>query len=282
MITLASSSDRPAWLEARRHGITATDVARLASGGAGTMAAIRAEKAGTARDFRSHAMQHGIDREPVILAYAESAFGLHPSGDLLAADDQPLYLATPDAINDDEVGEVKTTVHDWPTLADAPRRYIDQILWQMRVTGRRRARLIFEPHEDGIPVHPFPRHFIVEYDAERVAELERLADEFLASDGEPDEDAAELDALLAEYMDLDDVAAAARERADAAKGRIEEHLAGKPRKFEGSVANLTRSADSTSKRFDSVAFKKANPHDYDRFTKDVPTKGRLTITRRAA
>ena len=52
---LATSSDRPAWLEARRSGVTATDVARLARGGTNTWVAVRAEKAGAGREFHNSA-----------------------------------------------------------------------------------------------------------------------------------------------------------------------------------------------------------------------------------
>jgi len=280
MHELASSTDRPAWLAARQGGITATDVARLARGGAGTWAAIRAEKAGLARDFQNDAMRHGVEREPFILRYAEAAFGLAPCGLLLQADDRPEYLATPDALSDDEVGEAKTTVSDWPTIEEVPGRYIDQTLWQMRVTGRRRGRLIFEPHEDGIPLYPFPRDFIVDWDAARVAELEAVADEFLAGDGEPDEDAAELDRLLTAYADVEEVAAAWTAKAAARKADIEAHLAGKPRRFEGSRALLTRSVDGTSRRFDQQAFGQAHPGLLKEFTKATPRKGALRITLR--
>lgn len=278
---LASSTDRPSWLAARQGGVTATDVARLVRGGTGTWAAVRAEKAGTARDFHNAAMQHGNDREPVVLAFAQATFDLLPCGDLYAADDEPRFLATPDAINADEIGEVKTTVHDWEILSDVPGRYIDQMLWQMRVTGRRRGRLIFEPHENGVPTYPWPKHFVVEYDAARVALLEQTAMEFLAGEQEPDEDAAALDALLTEYVELDEIAAAAARRRDEAKARIEEQLHGEPKRFEGSVANLTRSADSTSRRFDSASFKKAAPDTFEQFQMTVPVKGRLTITTRS-
>lgn len=278
MIALAESFDRPAWLEARRHGVTATDVARLARGGANTWDAIRAEKAGLGRDFTTAAMQHGIDREPVILAYAQMMWGFEPCGQLLAAEDEPLFLATPDALNAVEVGEVKTTVHDWATLAEVPKRYVDQTLWQMRVTGRRRARIIFEPHDNGIPIYPEPRWFEVEWDPARVARLEAVAYEFLQSTGEPDADAAELDALLTVAADAKDAADAAAARYKAAQERIEEFLGGQPRRFSGSRASLTRSEDRIDRRFDSTRFKKAHPDLFADFQKVVAVKGALRIT----
>ncbi|WP_350347223.1 YqaJ viral recombinase family protein [Agromyces sp. G08B096] len=281
-IILHSGEDRDGWLEARRPVVTATDVARLARGGAGVWAAIRAEKAGRGRDFRNAAMQHGNEREPFIAAYAQSAFGIRPSKALVAASDRPEFAATPDGIGPDEVGEYKTTVHDWAVLSDAPGRYIDQALWQMRVTGRRRARLVFEPHDNGIPLYPFPKDFLIEWDAKRVAELEEVADEFFTLAVAADEDAAELDALLTEYATLAEIADAAKARADAAKARIEDHLDGKPRRFEGSLANLTRSKDGFSKRFDQTALKEADPDTFEKYLRSTPTKGRLTITLRGA
>jgi hypothetical protein len=223
-------------------------------------------------------MQHGIDREPVIAAYAKSAFGLTHNTALVVADDEPRFGATPDLIGDVEVGDIKTTVHDWPSLDDVPPQYVDQILWQMRVTGRGRGRLVFEPHENGVPMRPFPDDFIIRYDPARVLELEGIALEFLAGDGEPDERSAELDALLTEAAARKAEADAAAARWDAAKTRIEEFIGGTPTRFEGSLANLTRSADSTRRTFQSTRLRADHPDLYDAYTTEQPVKGRLTIT----
>ena len=61
---------------------------------------------------------------------------------------------------------------------------------------------------------------------------------------------------------------------------IRDQVDNQPTRFEGSRANLTLSADSVSERFDSVAFKKAQPDTYQTFTKPSPVKGRLTISLR--
>jgi hypothetical protein len=281
-LVLADGTEEGAWREARREVVTATDIARLALGGAGTWAAIRAEKEGRGRTFSTWATEHGHAREPFIAEYARSAFGIAPNKALVAAADRPEFAATPDGIGDTEVGEYKTTVNDWATVDDLPPRYSIQALWQMRVTGRRKARLVFEPHENGVPLYPFPRDFIIEYDAARVAELEAVAVQFLAGEGEMDEQAAEFDARLSAFIELDDIAAAARERAEAAKAELESLLGGKPLRFEGSVANLTRSADGTRRSFQAGALRQADPETYEKYTTETPVKGRLTITRRAA
>jgi hypothetical protein len=276
---ICDSTDRASWLAARTLGVTATDVARLARGGAKTWGAIRAEKAGKGRDFMNAAMQHGRDREPKIIQFAAKQFGVEPFGKLVAADDEPKFLATPDAIGP-VVAEVKTTVHDWLTLSDVPGRYIDQTLWQMRVTGIHRAVLLFEPHENGVPIYPFPKHFDVDYDQARVAHLESVAYEFLNSTDEPDEDAAVLDALLTDAAMRKEVADAAARSYQEAVSAIEEYLGGKPRQFEGSLATLTRSADGVSNTFATAEFKKTHPDVYADFVRQSPRKGALRITLR--
>lgn len=277
-----SGTDRAAWLEARRDGVTATDVARLASGGAAVVEAIKAEKAGLGRDFDTPAMRHGRDREPVIAAYAEATFALGYSSALLASGDRPEHMATPDMLGANTIGEIKTTVHDWQSVEDVPKRYHDQVQWGMHVTGATRCFLIFEPHEGFIPIYPDPRHFIIPRNDKRIAELVRIADDFLASDVEADPDAAELDALVSAYADADELAAPLITRRDEARAAIEKFLNGQPRKFSGSRGLLTRSADSTRKSFSPAALKADHPDLIEAYTIEQPVKGRLTITLRGA
>lgn len=270
-------TDRQAWLARRQSGVSATDVARLARGGTNTWAAIRAEKAGKGRDFKNTAMQHGKDREPVIARFADNMFGLHHSTALLAATDEPRFIATPDLLGDGEVGDIKTTVHDWQHVSELPGRYVDQVLWQMRVTGFHSARLIYEPHENGVPLYPFPKFFPIEWDADRVAHLEAIAYEFLADDGEPDEDAAVLDALLTDAAMRKEIADAAAASYRSALDRIEEHLGGKPRRFDGSLASLTRSADGVTSAVDTTRLKRELPDVAAQYTRQSPRKGSLRI-----
>lgn len=276
-----SGADRGAWLAARQSGVTATDVSRLAAGGAAVIEAIKAEKSGLGRDFDSPVMRHGREREPVIAAYAE-AFNFVHSTALLAAGDRPEFLATPDLLGMKTVGEIKTTVHDWQSVEDVPKRYLDQVQWQMRVTESARCFLFFEPHEGFVPLYPDPKHFIIARDDERIAELERIADEFLASDANPDPDAAELDALLSAYADADELAAPLIARRDEARRAIEEFIHGEPRKFPGSRALLTRSEDGVRKTFAPTALRADHPDLYESYTTEMPVKGRLTITVRGA
>lgn len=279
---LTDGLDDAQWHEVRRGGVTATDVARLHSGGAGTWAAIRAEKAGNEPSFTFPAMQHGKDREPVIARYAERAFGLSPSHAVLAAADDRRWLATPDGIGPFAVGEYKTTVKDWPTLDDLPKRYFDQATWQMRVTGTREAHLVFEAHEGGVPLHMEPRSFLIPWSAEYAAELEEVAERFLASETVPVPHAAELDALVSLRLEAKEIQAAAEARTEAIDAQIRELVGGAPTIFEGSFGNLTLGKVSSRTTFDSVGFKASDPETYARFTRSTEVRGRLTITARKA
>lgn len=271
--------DEKGWYEARTLVVTASEVATLIRGGAGAWSALRAEKNGTRRTFQNRAMTHGVEREPIIAEFGRTTLGLIPSSALLIDPDRPLYGATPDAITVDGsmIGEYKTTIHDWADWSEVPARYRDQMLWQMFVTGARTGKLLFEPHDDYIPLYPFPKVFDLEYDEDRVAELVAVADQFLASGGEFDADDAILDSLLTARVEAKEVADKAADEVARLDELIRDQVDNQPTRFEGSLGNLTLSADSTSERFDSKAFEKADPDTYQKFVKSVPVKGRLTI-----
>jgi hypothetical protein len=200
---------------------------------------------------------------------------------LLASRESPEYLATPDLLGLKTVGEIKTTVHDWQTVQDVPARYLDQMQWQMFVTGSARCFLVFEPHENFVPIYMEPKHFIIPADQERQETLEALAEEFLQSDDEPDEEAAELEALLDAYLDEKELEDAQHARTDAAKSALEDRIAGQPTKHVGSRAFLTRSEDTTRRQFSATKLKADHPELWDAYAEPIPVKGRLTITVRS-
>lgn len=284
-VRVCTSEDRPTWMAERQGGITATDIARLHTGGAGTWAAIRAEKAGTARDFQTAAMAYGSEREARVIEHMPKRWGMTPCGWLLRSTEVPWALATPDAWNEQEevVGEVKTTVEDWQQLADAPRKYVIQILWQMLVTGYRKGRLVFEPHEDGVPLYPEPKYFDIEWDQDLVDALIATAEEFRSGPGEADENAVELDELLTQHAQAKAAQVAATTRVADLEDRIvaAAKAAGKT-KFEGTAANLTMPKPGTRTAFNAKAFKEKYPAAHARFMETTPTNGKLTITPRKA
>ena len=186
-LPIAFAEDRTRWVELRREGVTATDVADIPAKGL-TDAALRrilADKRGHGSDFRSAAMTHGSKREPVIAAWVEresshGAFGsgtLRPSSGLFAHPEHTWRLATPDGIAGDwdthrELVEIKTTDHPWRSI---PAGYLRQVWWAQHVTGADRTLVVWEQHTAGIPVAMEPRWEWVDRDDDEIAVLIPLA-----------------------------------------------------------------------------------------------------------
>ncbi|KAA9133731.1 YqaJ viral recombinase family protein [Microbacterium caowuchunii] len=299
-------SDRERWLDRRTGGVSATDAARIMTGGATGWASLRAEKA-TGRSFGGNmATRHGREREEVIAAFAEHEFGLIPSTALLAHGELTTDLATPDALSlpyaqpfnipeedglalgveyeVEEFGEYKTTVKDWPTRNDIPARYFWQIVWQFHVTGARRCRFVFEPHVDFVPIYMQPRVFTFERH-----EVEDEIEKAIARVGEWR--SADLEELPEEFLELDDLVTAhtrAKESAEAAQAvvdelaeRIRPLLKEFGRPFEGSEAVASLGAEGTRTSFNRKAFEARFPHVAKKFITETTAKGRLSITARS-
>lgn len=175
------SDDRDAWLLARRHGVTATDVKKIVklNGVASKQRpALLNQKLTGEEGPRLAAFQHGIDREPVIAAWVAQEFGIvHNS--YVCAGSNSRHLATPDGIGQDIVAEIKTSVKP---LSATMGMYRDQLQWQLHVTHSTRVLFVVENR------HTLQREVQwVHRDEQRIKVLEKHADFFIA----------ELDALLA-------------------------------------------------------------------------------------
>lgn len=312
LVLVDDGTDRERWLLARavEGRVSATDAARIMTGGAGTWASLRKEKA-QGSSFRGNSYtRHGNEREAAIAAFAQTEFGLIPSTALVAAADSPLDVATPDALSVpvidgvgveelgglqhglqytvDEFGEYKTTVHDWPTKEDVPRRYYWQVVHQFRVTGAQRCRFVFEHHENFVPLHMEPRVFTYERDeveADIAASIERVNQWRTAEHAEVPEALLPLDLLLSQRERAKEAAQAAEDRAAEAEAAIRELLTahGQAVEFEGTDANVSYTGTPrSSQRFNAAAFKSKYPHAAARFTTTVVEKQpRLGITTRS-
>lgn len=177
---VANASDRVAWLRARSRGVTATDAARLASRRA--IPALASEKI-LGSGFSGNAFtEHGRRREPVIAGWAQRVYGMTPSSALFHAEGNSAHLATPDGLRDGggalELCEIKTTSSTWTTI---PRSYLRQVWWQQHVLGAERTLVVWEQHEDFVPVAAEPRCRWVDRDDGEIAKLVSLADELLAA-----------------------------------------------------------------------------------------------------
>ena len=172
---VADSRDRVAWVRARSRGITATDVASLASAN-GISRAADAKLMGSGFSGNAYT-QHGRVREPEIAAWVAATHGILPSSALFHAVVEKRHLATPDGIAVDTEGrvtlaEIKTTNKSWRSI---PRTYLRQVWWQQHVLGAERTLVAWEEHNDFVPVADEPRCAWVERDQVEIDKLVRLA-----------------------------------------------------------------------------------------------------------
>jgi YqaJ-like viral recombinase domain len=175
---VAHASDRVEWLRARSRGVTATDVARLSS--AAALGIVAREKL-VGGSFRGNAFtDHGKSREPEISRWVESRHGIPPSDALFHALDEPLHLATPDGIACVNgvlvLAEIKTTTKKWRSI---PRGYLRQIWWQQYVLGAERTLVVWEQHDDFIPVADEPECRWIDRDENEIHVLVGLANHLL-------------------------------------------------------------------------------------------------------
>ena len=178
---VADSRDRVAWTRARSRGITATDVAALTSANAIAKAA-DAKLMGSGFSGNAYTA-HGRVREPEIARWVAATHGILPSSALFHAEIERRHLATPDGIAVDRdaritLCEIKTTNKSWRSI---PRTYLRQVWWQQHVLGAERTLVVWEHHEDFVPVAAEPQCRWVDRDDNQIAMLVRLADELLVA-----------------------------------------------------------------------------------------------------
>lgn len=294
VILADKTTDKFAWLEARRTVVTASEIGVIVRGGAGRAALLAEKRSGEHRDLsRVPAIRHGLAREPVIARWATARWP-HLTVDerLVASDEHPRHAATCDMTGPDSVAEIKTGGKPWGENAYVD-RYFDQVLWQLHVTGKRYGWILYEQHDDGVPVGFEPLVVAVPYDAERVAVLVAAADEFLAELDDPAVEApeidVELDELAAEYLDAKDAEAARTATKKARWADLQERLRERGSGTqETEFARVTWSTTEKQKTtVDEVAARAADPDLAARWdallaahtTTETVTDRRLTVTR---
>lgn len=289
------STDEEAWHAARSHTddgravVTASEVAMLANGGASVWANLRAEKSGAKSRWGGNEYSAwGHEREPEI---AEAVSRLHPqlahNSRLVIRDADPRWRATPDMIGDDHLCQIKTALWKGKKWArqDVPTSYVDQMLWELLVTGKNRNLLAVEFYDEiepGVFVPTFlfedPHIIPIERDDERIAELIAIAEQFLAM-GEPDS----LDLYLADYNRADAWEKAAKAEKEAARKLIAKEIAERPGgKYVSDLGSVTQGKDTTKTVtvFNEERLKEKAPKTWARYVEEQEktTKGRLTIT----
>ncbi|MCX7520749.1 YqaJ viral recombinase family protein [Microbacterium sp. STN6] len=177
---VADSTDRVAWLRARSRGVTATDVAKLAT--ARSVQAAAFDKLNGTGFTGNAYTDHGKAREPEIARWVLAEYGIRASSSLFHAASNTAHLATPDGIalrngGRLELAEIKTTNKAWRSI---PRSYLRQVWWQQYVLGAERTLVVWEQHKDFVPVDAQPQCRWVDRDENEIAMLVGLADQLLA------------------------------------------------------------------------------------------------------
>lgn len=172
---VADSSDRVGWLRARSRGITATDVAKLSTPHSIQVAAT-AKLHGTGFSGNAYT-DHGKAREPEIARWVAATHGIQPSSALFHAEAERRHLATPDGLATTESGavvlaEIKTTTKPWRSV---PRNYLRQVWWQQYVLGAERTLIVWEQHENFVPVGDEPLCRWIDRDEKEIGRLVSLA-----------------------------------------------------------------------------------------------------------
>lgn len=288
---VVSSDDREAWLEARRRGVTATEIAELATGGPGAWERLRADKAGHGKQFGGNRYtEWGNAREPALAKQMSAMYPwLKHNTMLISHKDDDRFLATPDMIghSPNQLSQLKTSLYKGKKWAEPPKKYGIQCDWEMFVSGADSNILATEYYKerDGggfIPAFPLEslHEFLIDRNEDRIAKLVDIAEQFLAGP-QP----SIFDLYLADYA-----AGAALERSGkaekaAARELIVKEIDSRPsfdRHVSAEFGSISKSEDRTETVtvFDEAAFKSDHPDLHAQYVVEAEktVKGRLTIT----
>lgn len=167
------------WLDARRGGVTATQVAKAASGPGGFEQAVM-EYREEFQETDNPYMKFGRDWEGPISMYLKDHYAIMPNEWLISSSVSDHYLATPDGLSltHDQISEVKTTGKDWATI---PVQYRRQVQWQLFVTGAESCVFAWMLRESRnyvfLPAWFEPKVEIIQRDEDMIASLVKVADE---------------------------------------------------------------------------------------------------------
>ena len=174
------------WYKAREYGVSATTVAKAASGPGGYNSELERALHPEANVIEDNAyMKFGRDWEQWIVDALPESYGITANDWLIAAAEQERHLATPDGLNDDWsiIAEVKTTGKDWDG-GTIPIQYRRQVQWQMYVTGATKcvfAWLLRVEDDNGVfaPAWLEPKIVIIDRDEDMIADLIDVAHRFV-------------------------------------------------------------------------------------------------------
>lgn len=183
---IETSDNYEAWLEARRGGVTATEVAKAATPAG--FREVMQERANPTVTVANEFMQFGSDNEDWIARVLKRDFDLMPNRWLIAADGEPRHTATPDALSLDHswIGEIKTggkAPLSKEGLVVPPIAHRRQMQWQLHCTDAEACVYAFMLRGgfEGqfYPLWLEPLTVLVPRDEEMIADLVKVADQLL-------------------------------------------------------------------------------------------------------
>ena len=169
------------WLSARREGVTATQVARAASGPGGFEQAVENYRADFVEQDNPY-MQFGRAWEGPIAMHLKERHDIMPNDWLIRNAYHAHHLATPDGLSlgHDVISEIKTTGKDW-NPERIPVQYRRQVQWQLHVTGAIGCFFAWMLREERngalVPGWFEPRVIVMERDEDMIASLVKVADD---------------------------------------------------------------------------------------------------------
>ena len=203
--TFIRSSSEQEWLEARTRMLTATDMARMMSGGPVVMERVADEKRTPPAPLHpTKALTFGHEREPVMLAQVNKNYGINliHNTDVGHLVSDPRMGGTPDAISEDMsyIGECKTFSG---IRTEVPKEHYFQCMWNMFIFGAEKCYYIVEEHVDFVPTDPQnPKVWIIERDDAVIADMVAKAEEFFDNYEVEKTSDADLDAIIEEYRQV--------------------------------------------------------------------------------
>jgi putative phage-type endonuclease len=168
------------WLAARREGVTATQVAKAASGPGGFEQAVADYRADFVEQDNPY-MAFGRAWEGPISMHLKLHWGVMPNDWLIRHVDVPHYRASPDGLSlgHDAIAEIKTTGKDW-NPEKIPVQYRRQVQWQLFVTGAELCVFAWMLREERngamVPGWFDPKVTVLERDEDMISELVKVAD----------------------------------------------------------------------------------------------------------
>jgi hypothetical protein len=182
---VSKSADEAGWLEARRGGVTATEVATAATP-AGFRDALEQRRNPQPVEVNAY-MSFGLLWEDWVMDKVARTYQIY-ANDFLIAGENRKHLATPDGISESHraIAEVKTTGKDWGTVDRMPIKYRRQVQWQLHVTGAEMCIVAWllrvEQEGEFVPGWFKPKFGIVFRDEKMIATLVGVAERLLADD----------------------------------------------------------------------------------------------------